>query len=218
MRILPNSGDDGGFSSLLTAGGMLDSDSSRRNRRDKAIAPRDGRLPTLGQMANDYRKIPAERDGEEIQETSSNEPLKSAPITEATGRWTKLEHETFLKALRKYGKEWKKVAAMVHTRTVVQTRTHAQKYFQKMNKSSSSHAGGGDESEGEDSEEEKPKVWGNSVKRAKVQSSHGTRASSSSPPEVQFSPLPVRLQVNTSRRMSEDFSVLVSIVHVHSYL
>lgn len=32
-------------------------------------------------------------------------------------------------------KEWKKVAGMVRTRTVVQTRTHAQKYFQKVQKS-----------------------------------------------------------------------------------
>ncbi len=53
---------------------------------------------------------------------------------EHTGRWTKLEHSLFLRALYKYGKEWKKVAAMVRTRTVVQTRTHAQKYFQKIQK------------------------------------------------------------------------------------
>lgn len=54
---------------------------------------------------------------------------------EHTGRWTKEEHEAFLAALQKYGKEWKKVAAKVKTRTVVQTRTHAQKYFQKLHKS-----------------------------------------------------------------------------------
>lgn len=53
---------------------------------------------------------------------------------EATGRWTKEEHEAFLSALQMYGKEWKKVAAKVKTRTVVQTRTHAQKYFQKLAK------------------------------------------------------------------------------------
>lgn len=53
---------------------------------------------------------------------------------EATGRWTKEEHDAFLSALRIYGKEWKKVAAKVKTRTVVQTRTHAQKYFQKLQK------------------------------------------------------------------------------------
>ncbi len=53
---------------------------------------------------------------------------------EQTGRWTKEEHEAFLKGLKLYGKEWKKVAAKVKTRTVVQTRTHAQKYFQKLAK------------------------------------------------------------------------------------
>ena len=53
---------------------------------------------------------------------------------EHTGRWTREEHEAFLSALEQYGKEWKKVAAKVKTRTVVQTRTHAQKYFQKMMK------------------------------------------------------------------------------------
>jgi SHAQKYF class myb-like DNA-binding protein len=53
---------------------------------------------------------------------------------EHTGRWTKEEHEAFLSALHMYGKEWKKVAAKVKTRTVVQTRTHAQKYFQKLQK------------------------------------------------------------------------------------
>lgn len=53
---------------------------------------------------------------------------------EQTGRWTKEEHEAFLVALKLYGKEWKKVAAKVKTRTVVQTRTHAQKYFQKLAK------------------------------------------------------------------------------------
>lgn len=57
--------------------------------------------------------------------------------SEATGRWTKKEHQLFTEALNKYGKEWKKVAAMVKTRTVVQTRTHAQKYFQKVMKGSS---------------------------------------------------------------------------------
>jgi SHAQKYF class myb-like DNA-binding protein len=60
---------------------------------------------------------------------------------EQTGRWTKEEHEAFLSALQLYGKEWKKVAAKVKTRTVVQTRTHAQKYFQKLQKSQDSPSG-----------------------------------------------------------------------------
>lgn len=51
-----------------------------------------------------------------------------------TGRWHKDEHQTFLEGIRIHGKEWKKIASMIPTRTVVQIRTHAQKYFQKLAK------------------------------------------------------------------------------------
>jgi len=50
---------------------------------------------------------------------------------ENTGRWSHEEHEKFLAGLQLYGREWRKVAALVKTRTVMQTRTHAQKYFLK---------------------------------------------------------------------------------------
>eukprot|EP01029_Cantina_marsupialis_P019347 TRINITY_DN4497_c0_g1_i1.p1 TRINITY_DN4497_c0_g1~~TRINITY_DN4497_c0_g1_i1.p1 ORF type:complete len:369 (+),score=98.86 TRINITY_DN4497_c0_g1_i1:49-1155(+) len=55
-------------------------------------------------------------------------------IRENTGRWTKDEHAAFLEALKKFGKDWKNIATQIDTRTVVQVRTHAQKYFQRMNK------------------------------------------------------------------------------------
>lgn len=50
------------------------------------------------------------------------------------GRWTKKEHELFLEGLRLYGKSWKKISSLVNTRTLVQIRTHAQKYLQKQSK------------------------------------------------------------------------------------
>lgn len=50
------------------------------------------------------------------------------------GRWTADEHSLFLSGLQKYNKQWKQIAELVKTRTVVQIRTHAQKYFQKMDK------------------------------------------------------------------------------------
>lgn len=50
------------------------------------------------------------------------------------GRWTKEEHQAFIKGLELYGKGWKKIAALIKTRTVVQIRTHAQKYFLKLSK------------------------------------------------------------------------------------
>eukprot|EP00344_Euplotes_crassus_P002806 CAMPEP_0197004594 /NCGR_PEP_ID=MMETSP1380-20130617/23801_1 /TAXON_ID=5936 /ORGANISM="Euplotes crassus, Strain CT5" /LENGTH=392 /DNA_ID=CAMNT_0042423439 /DNA_START=21 /DNA_END=1200 /DNA_ORIENTATION=+ len=50
------------------------------------------------------------------------------------GRWTCLEHFKFLEALKKYGKEWQKVQQHVNTRTSTQARSHAQKFFVKLDK------------------------------------------------------------------------------------
>ncbi|KAG7396005.1 hypothetical protein PHYBOEH_002911 [Phytophthora boehmeriae] len=50
------------------------------------------------------------------------------------GRWTKREHELFLEGLQRFGKSWKKISSLVHTRTLVQIRTHAQKYLQKQSR------------------------------------------------------------------------------------
>lgn len=50
------------------------------------------------------------------------------------GRWTVEEHKNFLYGYQIHGKSWKNVAAYVKTRSVVQVRTHAQKYFQKLQK------------------------------------------------------------------------------------
>lgn len=56
---------------------------------------------------------------------------KSKP---SKGRWTRREQVLFEEGLRKYGKEWRVIADMIKTRTVIQIRTHAQKYFQKLAK------------------------------------------------------------------------------------
>ena len=70
-------------------------------------------------------------------------PVQSAPapsgrkkrkLGENTGRWTAEEHRLFLQGLEQHGKGWKKIASLIKSRTVVQIRTHAQKYFQKLAK------------------------------------------------------------------------------------
>ena len=84
--------------------------------------------------------------------TSSKSKKKSATVTmataataqsaggqggssgENTGRWTAEEHNLFLQGLELHGKGWKKIAGLIKSRTVVQIRTHAQKYFQKLAK------------------------------------------------------------------------------------
>ena len=54
-----------------------------------------------------------------------------------TGRWTKEEHEAFLKGLEqsgkkpKDGKKWKEFQTFIPTRTLHQIKSHAQKYFRK---------------------------------------------------------------------------------------
>jgi SHAQKYF class myb-like DNA-binding protein len=51
-----------------------------------------------------------------------------------SGRWTASEHAAFLRGLALYGREWKRVAADIPTRSASQVRSHAQKYFAKLQK------------------------------------------------------------------------------------
>lgn len=51
-----------------------------------------------------------------------------------TGRWQPDEHQRFIEALLKYGNEWKSVQRHVATRSSTQARSHAQKFFVKINK------------------------------------------------------------------------------------
>jgi SHAQKYF class myb-like DNA-binding protein len=48
------------------------------------------------------------------------------------GRWTREEHKRFLEALKLYGKEWRSVQVHVYSRTSTQARSHAQKFFVKI--------------------------------------------------------------------------------------
>ncbi len=48
-----------------------------------------------------------------------------------TGKWTDEEHARFLEALRIFGKNWRKVEEHIGTRSAIQARTHAQKFFGK---------------------------------------------------------------------------------------
>ena len=52
--------------------------------------------------------------------------------TERTGRWTEAEHDAFLEGLEMYGKRWNMISRHIKTRNVIQTRTHAQKYYLKL--------------------------------------------------------------------------------------
>lgn len=66
--------------------------------------------------------------------SSSNGGGSSNNRKDQPGRWNEEEHMLFLKGLEIYGKSWKKISQIVKTRTVVQIRTHAQKYLIKSEK------------------------------------------------------------------------------------
>ncbi|KAA0173809.1 hypothetical protein FNF27_04766 [Cafeteria roenbergensis] len=51
-----------------------------------------------------------------------------------SGRWTVLEHDMFVEGLRRFGRCWRSISQLVPTRSVVQIRTHAQKFFMKLEK------------------------------------------------------------------------------------
>lgn len=50
------------------------------------------------------------------------------------GRWTEAEHIRFLEGLRLYSKDWRAIEEYIGTRTCSQIRSHAQKFFLRLQK------------------------------------------------------------------------------------
>jgi len=75
-----------------------------------------------------------ERDNFDLDNDDGCDTNVDGTIQESTGRWTREEHLAFVRGLELHGKGWKKIASLIKTRTVVQIRTHAQKYFLKLSK------------------------------------------------------------------------------------
>ena len=67
-----------------------------------------------------------------IEDTNECKKKSSDNIIANEGRWSKEEHEKFLEGIVLYGINWKKVKTLIGTRTSIQVRSHAQKFFYKM--------------------------------------------------------------------------------------
>ncbi|KAK9118018.1 hypothetical protein Scep_016111 [Stephania cephalantha] len=65
---------------------------------------------------------------------------KPYTITKQRERWTEDEHKKFLEALKLYGRAWRRIEEHVGTKTAVQIRSHAQKFFSKVVRESTSNS------------------------------------------------------------------------------
>ena len=86
--------------------------------------------PTTAPTATKKKKMSAGNKRKRSGSSGSASSQKSKGQT--SGRWTQEEHLAFLEGLTECGREWKKVALRIPTRTSAQIRSHAQKYFAKL--------------------------------------------------------------------------------------
>ncbi|XP_010544758.1 PREDICTED: protein REVEILLE 3-like isoform X2 [Tarenaya hassleriana] len=67
-------------------------------------------------------------------EDSSKRTRKLYTMTKSRESWSEQEHDRFLEALQLFDRDWKKIEAFVGSKSVIQIRSHAQKYFLKVQK------------------------------------------------------------------------------------
>ncbi|XP_024981156.1 protein REVEILLE 8-like isoform X2 [Cynara cardunculus var. scolymus] len=70
-------------------------------------------------------------------DSSGKKVRKPYTITKSRESWTDEEHDKFLEALQLFDRDWKKIEDFVGSKTVIQIRSHAQKYFLKVQKNGS---------------------------------------------------------------------------------
>jgi SHAQKYF class myb-like DNA-binding protein len=98
------------------------------NRDDRESSTLHTETKKRRRYNNDHRKSIASSSSS----VGSNSTTRSSSYrTVTTGRWNPQEHATFLQGLTRYGRDWKQIARLLESRTPMQVRSHAQKFFAK---------------------------------------------------------------------------------------
>ncbi|KAJ7555833.1 hypothetical protein O6H91_05G056900 [Diphasiastrum complanatum] len=72
-----------------------------------------------------------------LEEESAVKVRKPYTITKQREKWTEEEHQRFLEALKLYGRGWRQIEEHIGTKSAIQIRSHAQKFFSKLEREQS---------------------------------------------------------------------------------
>ncbi|KAD4584831.1 hypothetical protein E3N88_22432 [Mikania micrantha] len=95
-------------------------------------------VPNIGSLATPAVAVvaPASTNSSSSPADDASKKIrKPYTITKSRESWTDPEHDKFLEALQLFDRDWKKIEAFIGSKTVIQIRSHAQKYFLKVQKS-----------------------------------------------------------------------------------
>ncbi|KAJ9545771.1 hypothetical protein OSB04_025478 [Centaurea solstitialis] len=95
-------------------------------------------LPNIGSFSSPTAAVAppsTNSSSSSVADDASKKIRKPYTITKSRESWTEPEHDKFLEALQLFDRDWKKIEAFIGSKTVIQIRSHAQKYFLKVQKS-----------------------------------------------------------------------------------
>ena len=85
-------------------------------------------------IGNKKKLFKVEKELNELEEDKKKKPIKFVVSNFQLGHWSIEEHKRFIRGIVKYGKNWERVKNEVQTRSDIQIRSHAQKFYKKLKK------------------------------------------------------------------------------------